>query len=105
MKRIAMSSAFLKCVYLRDRIGQTFEGLITTVVEFGCFVQLLGVGVDGLLHLSALDDDQYLMARDGGQWQGKRASGRSSAPGTRLRVRGRRGQSGRGLIDLELAID
>ena len=28
-------NALLKCVYLRDRIGQTFEGLITTVVEFG----------------------------------------------------------------------
>jgi exoribonuclease R len=26
-------SAWLKCVYLRDRIGQTFEGLIITVVE------------------------------------------------------------------------
>jgi ribonuclease R len=33
-------SAWLKCVYLRDRIGQIFEGLITTVVEFGAFVQL-----------------------------------------------------------------
>ncbi len=37
-------STFLKCVYLRDRIGQTFDGLITTVMEFGCFVQLLGRG-------------------------------------------------------------
>ena len=52
MKPIATSSTFLKCVYLRDRVGQSFEGLITTVVEFGCFVQLLGVGVDGLLHLT-----------------------------------------------------
>ncbi len=35
---------FLKCVYLRDRVGQTFDGLITTVMEFGCFVQLLDSG-------------------------------------------------------------
>ncbi len=96
--------AFLKCVYLRDRIGQTFEGLITTVVEFGCFVQLLGVGVDGLLHLSALDDDQYLMTRDGGQWQGKR-SGRKFGPGTRLRVRVASVNPVEGMVDLELAID
>ena len=34
-------ATFLKCVYLRERIGQTFDGLITTVIEFGCFVQLL----------------------------------------------------------------
>ena len=45
-------STFLKCVYLRDRIGQTFDGLITTVMEFGCFVQLLELGVDGLLPLA-----------------------------------------------------
>src|ERR1017187_10427797 len=32
-------ATFLKCVYLRDRVGQTFDGLITTVTEFGCFVQ------------------------------------------------------------------
>ena len=45
-------SHFLKCGYLRERIGQTFQGLITTVVEFGCFVQILDVAVDGLLHLT-----------------------------------------------------
>ena len=28
----------------QERIGQTFQGLITTVVEFGCFVQILDVG-------------------------------------------------------------
>ncbi len=96
--------AFLKCVYLRDRIGQTFEGLITTVVEFGCFVQLLSVGVDGLLHLTALDDDQYLMTRDGGQWQGRR-SGRKFGPGIRLRVRVASVNPVEGLVDLELATD
>ncbi len=96
--------AFLKCVYLRDRIGQTFEGLITTVVEFGCFVQLLSIGVDGLLHLTALDDDQYLMTRDGGQWQGRR-SGRKFGPGMRLRVRVASVNPVEGLVDLELAGD
>ena len=39
-------SGFLKCTYLKERIGQTFQGLITTVVEFGCFVQILDVAVD-----------------------------------------------------------
>src|SRR6202140_1560936 len=73
---------FLKCVYLRDRVGQTFDGLITTVVEFGCFVQLLALGVDGLLPLASLRDDNYQMARDGGQWIGEH-SNRRVAPGRR----------------------
>jgi len=93
---------FLKCVYLRDRIGQCFEGLITTVVEFGCFVRLLSVDVDGLLHLTALSDDDYAMTRDGGQWQGRR-SGRKFGPGMRVRVMVTAVNPVEGLIDLELA--
>jgi ribonuclease R len=93
---------FLKCVYLRDRIGQTFEGLITTVVEFGCFVQLLDVNVDGLLHMSAMSDDDYTMTRDGGQWHGRR-TGRRFAPGMRMRVQVVSVNPVEGMVDLELA--
>jgi ribonuclease R len=97
-------ATFLKCVYLRDRIGQTFDGLITTVTEFGCFVQLLALGIDGLLALAALRDDEYQMARDGGQWIGRRSS-RRLAPGGRLRVVVAAVKPVEGLIDLELASD
>ena len=95
-------ATFLKCVYLRDRVGQTFDGLITTVTEFGCFVQLLALGVDGLLALAALRDDNYHMARDGGQWLGQRSK-RRLAPGVRLRVVVAAVKPVEGLIDLELA--
>ena len=46
-------------MYLRDRIGQTFEAIITTVVDFGCFVQIIEAAADGLLHLDNLRDDEY----------------------------------------------
>ncbi len=95
---------FLKCVYLRDRVGQTFDGLITTVMEFGCFVQLLALGVDGLLPLASMRDDNYQMARDGGQWIGERSK-RRLAPGVRLRVIVAAVKPVEGLIDLELAAD
>jgi ribonuclease R len=90
---------FLKCVYLRDRIGQSFEGVITTVVEFGCFVQLPAVGIDGLLHLTALED--YQLARDGGRWLGRRG-GPQLAPGGRLRVVVTAVKPVEGMVDLEL---
>jgi len=92
---------FLKCVYVRDRIGQSFNGMITTVTEFGCFVQLLDVGVDGLLHLTALSDDDYHMSRDGGVWIGKR-SGRRFGPGQKLRVSVSAVRPVEGMIDLAL---
>jgi ribonuclease R len=97
-------STFLKCVYLRDRIGQSFDGLITTVMEFGLFVQLLEVGADGLLPLAALSDDEYEMTRDGGQWIGARTR-RRLGPGARLRVLVTAVNPVEGRIDLELAAD
>jgi ribonuclease R len=97
-------NTFLKCTYLRERIGQTFHGLITTVVEFGCFVQVLDVSVDGLLHIDSLRDDQYIMEDDGLSWTGKR-TGRRLRAGAQVRVVVTAVNPIEGLIDLELAED
>ncbi|MEA3177170.1 MAG: ribonuclease [Gammaproteobacteria bacterium] len=97
-------ATFLKCTYLRERIGQTFHGIITTVVEFGCFVQILDVGVDGLLHLDNLRDDEYVMEDDGHAWTGKR-SGRRLRTGAHIRVIVTSVNPIEGLIDLDLVED
>ncbi len=94
-------NAWLKCVYLRDRIGQTFEGLITTVVEFGAFVQLTAVGVDGLLHIDNLRDDEYVMEAGGRAWVG-RSSKRRLGMGTRVHVIVTSVNPIEGLVDLTL---
>ena len=94
-------SAWLKCVYLRDRIGQTFEGLITTVVEFGAFVQLTAVGIDGLLHIDNLRDDEYLMEPGGRAWVGT-PSKRRLGMGTRVHVIVTSVNPIEGLVDLAL---
>ena len=95
------AATFIKCAYLRERVGQTFRGLITTVVEFGCFVQILEVGVDGLLHLSSLNDDEYLMEDHGHAWTG-RESGRSLRAGDEIRVIVTAVNPIEGLVDLSL---
>ncbi len=97
-------ATFLKCSYLRERIGQTFHGVITTVVEFGCFVQILDVAVDGLLHLENLRDDQYVMEPNGHAWTGRRR-GRRLHTGAQIRVIVTSVNPIEGLIDLELVED
>jgi ribonuclease R len=94
-------NAWLKCVYLRDRIGQTFEGLITTVVEFGAFVQLTAVGVDGLLHIDNLRDDEYVMEPGGRAWVG-RVNKRRLGMGSRVHVIVTSVNPIEGLVDLAL---
>lgn len=51
--------AWLKCVYVEGHIGETFSGTVASVVEFGLFVELDGLFVQGLLHISKLGRDYY----------------------------------------------
>ncbi len=50
---------WLKCEFVQDRIGECFDGVITSVTAFGLFIQLKGIYVEGLLHVSALSSDYY----------------------------------------------
>lgn len=51
--------SWLKCYYMQDKLGQTFDGIITGVTAFGVFVELTSVYVEGLVHITALKDDYY----------------------------------------------
>ncbi len=50
---------WLKCEFMMDRIGQTFDGIITGVTGFGIFVELADIYVEGLVHVTALQNDYY----------------------------------------------
>jgi len=50
---------WLKCEYMVDRVGNSYEGIITGVTSFGLFVQLQDVFVEGLVHISELKNDYY----------------------------------------------
>jgi ribonuclease R len=93
--------AYLKCVYLRDRIGQTFEGIITSVVDFGCFVQIIEAAADGLLHLDNLRDDEYVKDDALQAWVGLRSKRRLQL-GTHVRVIVAAVNPVEGLVDLDL---
>jgi ribonuclease R len=93
--------SYLKCVYLRDRIGQTFEAIITSVVDFGCFVQIIEAAADGLLHLDNLRDDEYIKDDALQAWIGSRSKRRLQL-GTHVRVIVTSVNPVEGLIDLDL---
>jgi ribonuclease R len=77
---------WLKCEYMRDKIGEEFDGIITSVQGFGIFVQLDGVYVDGLVHITALDNDYYHFDPVGHRLTGER-TGQVYRLGDRLRVK------------------
>lgn len=50
---------WLKCEYMRDRLGDEFDGVVSAVTGFGLFVQLKDFCIDGLVHISTLGNDYY----------------------------------------------
>jgi ribonuclease R len=78
--------AWLKCYYMQERVGEEFDGIVSGVVDFGLFVQLDGLQVDGLVHVTALGQDYFARDRSGFRLVG-RSSGRIFKLGDRLRVR------------------
>lgn len=49
----------LKCEYMQSHIGETFEGIITSVTGFGVFVELNDIYIEGLIHITTLPKDYY----------------------------------------------
>ena len=94
--------AWLKCYYMQDRIGEEFDGIVSGVVDFGLFVQLDGLQVDGLLHVSALGQDYFARDRSGFRMIG-RSSGKAYRLGDRLRVRVSNVSLDERRVDFELA--
>ena len=51
--------AWLKCEFMLDKVGEEFSGVVTGVTNFGVFVQLDDVFVEGLVHVTSLENDYY----------------------------------------------
>jgi len=51
--------AWLKCEYMLDKLGEEFEGTISSVTGFGIFIELDEIYVEGLVHVTALENDFY----------------------------------------------
>ena len=50
---------WLKCEYMQDHVGSEFYGVISSVTGFGLFVRLDDLFIDGLVHISTLENDYY----------------------------------------------
>ncbi len=50
---------WLKCEYMQSHVGGEFSGTITAVTGFGLFVELDGIYIEGLVHITELSNDYY----------------------------------------------
>ncbi|WP_180117926.1 ribonuclease R [Acinetobacter sp. YH12096] len=53
-------TTWLKCHYMQQHLGEEFVGTISATAEFGLFVTLKDLYVDGMIHVSQLGDDFFV---------------------------------------------
>lgn len=79
LKRITM-------LFLREKVGEEFTGVISSLAEFGFWVEFKEVMADGMVRLSSLHDDYYAFWKDHQMIIGER-SGRAFRLGQAVTVR------------------
>lgn len=79
-------SDWLKCDFMLDQVGNVFKGVISSVTGFGFFVRLDDLFIDGLVHVSSLDNDYYRFDQVGQRLMGE-SSGQTYRLGDRVEVR------------------
>lgn len=92
---------YLKCLYMQPRIGETFDATISSALEFGLFVQLKEMPIDGLVHISAIPGDYWELEEGGMGLVGQR-TGRRWQLGDSVQVRLNRVDLTQRQIDFEL---
>ncbi|MDT8318239.1 MAG: ribonuclease R, partial [bacterium] len=74
-----------KTQFMLDKVGEEYGGFVTGVTSFGLFVELEGLFVEGLIHISSLGDDYYIYDEKGHSLTGERLK-RVFRMGDELRV-------------------
>ena len=96
-----MLSDWIKCELVERKVEGRVVGTIVSVTEFGLFVEIDGFFVDGLLHVSQLGDDYFILDKERMKLVGSR-SGEEFGLGDKLEVSIVNIQAPRGRISLDL---
>jgi ribonuclease R len=68
--------AWLKCYFMKNKLGEEFTGTITGVTQFGLFVQLDEMFVEGLVHITDLGADYFQFDEARHELRGERSGKR-----------------------------
>ena len=77
--------AWLKCKYMREYLGEEFDGVVTSVTSFGLFITLEAMYVEGLIHITELGGEYFKFDEARQELRGER-TGIKYAIGSRVRI-------------------
>ena len=53
------SVKYMQCIYLSDKVGSTFKGMVTSITEYGFYVEIEENGCIGMVRLTDIGKDSY----------------------------------------------
>jgi ribonuclease R/exosome complex exonuclease DIS3/RRP44 len=53
------SIKYMQCIYMAERVGKVYKGLVTSVADYGLFVEIAENKCEGLVRLSEIGGDTY----------------------------------------------
>ena len=92
---------WLKCEFMSHKVGEKLWGVVSSVTDFGLFIELEEFYVDGLVHITSLGQDYYRYDADKRQLVGE-TSNTTYRNGQRLEVQVSRVDMEQGRIDFSL---
>ena len=54
------SIKYMQCIYMSDYVGKVYKGMITSVAEYGMFVEIEENKCEGMIRLSEIEGDTYI---------------------------------------------
>ena len=76
----------LKCAFASEHIGETFDGQIVGVTNFGLFILLKGINIEGLCHIKYLPRNEYYVFDEDSKMLQSNSSRHSYSLGDEVKV-------------------
>ena len=94
---------FLQCKCAENYLGQTFDGIIVSAFEFGIFIKILELNIEGFVHVSKLSKKDYLVFDESSMSMKSTKNKRSFHIGDSLKIKIDSVESFKGRVNLSMS--
>ena len=94
---------FLQCKCAENYLGQTFDGIIVSAFEFGIFIKILELNIEGFIHVSKLSKKDYLVFDESSMSMKSTKNKRSFYIGDSLKIKIESVESFKGRVNLSMS--
>lgn len=102
-KACRKAEKFLRCKCAENHIGKTFNGTMVSAFEFGVFVKLDEINIEGFIHISKLSKRDYFNFEESSMSMKSARSKRSFSIGDSMKIKIQSVEAFKGRVNLEIA--